>query len=386
MEPQVQDAVSETHKLHAALDKIKLVDRIIALRAKLPTRTRKYPKQSSSCYILHLPKDLFLVIVDYLPAEARAIASLTCSAFRNILRLLSPTRFSPQQYMLYLYALSRPFPSIYVCDVCRRYHRVSDHDTPFMPFPLLNQDCNKGVRDACTSRPLWPEHHHMQLTLKYSRLQKEKNLKPMHSSYLEALLMPYHGIQIKSMIPGITTTITCWAMPKVVKGKYLMKYIWQYENASSSDTADPGRPFTSAGLTVCQHQMIPSFHDFENWIRRARRQRRGWKLNYPRTIRFRPYELDNAAHKAYIGDEEGPEVVGSCPHCPTDFAVQIIGGFARATAWYDLGAEGSHWEPEWRVHDFGRDYRGPWALGHVHVRPQTIRRRYEEDVGRDTAK
>jgi hypothetical protein len=353
---------------------------LTTLRKKLRTLAGKHPKQRPDCYILNLPDEILAIIVNHLSAYARAIVSLTCSAFRNFVRMYSSIRFTRTQYLLYLYALGRPNPDVYVCDECCRFHQVCEDDTPFLPFSSLEQDCEKDIRTACTSRPLWPEHRHLQLAFKYARLQKNNSLEPSYNSHLQELLRPYYGIQINSNTPGLTTTITVWAAPRIIGGKYLMKYMWQYENSTSLELEEADRPFVTTGLIICEHQTIPNANDFEPWILRARNERTFWNMNYPKHIPYRPFELDNAAHKAFNGGAGNPEVVGSCPHCPTDFAVEACAGRARVTAWYDFGAEGSHWVPEWRVLDFGRVGKGAWAKGHLQYKSQNIRQRYEQDV------
>ncbi|KAI0104656.1 hypothetical protein GGR51DRAFT_560918 [Nemania sp. FL0031] len=147
--------------------------------------------------LLQLPVDLIVDIAKFLAPADKVLLSQTCSSMRDCLAKHSnanAAHLSRADYFAYLAGIARGLPEKWVCDCCMALHTIDKYDKPTAKW--RSSRC-----PVYSTRPLWRhsrlhdthhiriQHHHVQLALKYTRLQQRK-----YDSYLRDLLAPYQRI------------------------------------------------------------------------------------------------------------------------------------------------------------------------------------------------
>ncbi|KAJ8129217.1 hypothetical protein O1611_g4416 [Lasiodiplodia mahajangana] len=306
----------------------------VAGRRKPWTQPRK--QQSVNNYLLQLPHELILCINDFLEPPDLVLFTQTCYAMRIILeKHLERTNLNFSERLQFLVAFAREQPEKWVCKKCVTLHPIRKRDTPsaFVQESSCTRMREYGRRRYDTrllSGQIRVEHRHIQLALKYTRLQDER-----YNRYLGALLAPYHDRNFHDVLKTFYS-----AYPKVVMAyngdfTYLLLSTWRYYGTYRQRRGS----FDDFGsLQICPHITV----------------------DHGRVVEVRA---------------EGGEFMGACDHCATDFSIEPTSDSQclDVRVWQDFGPEGSPIDLAWQSHRY-------WHRPNNQSRkPGTIRKLYEED-------
>ncbi|KAI3330155.1 hypothetical protein F4824DRAFT_515854 [Ustulina deusta] len=318
-------------------------------------------------FFLQLPLDVIFMIAEFLDPVDLVLFSQTCDSLRVLFQKHSnATRLSRTEYLSYLTGRARGKPRKWVCEKCMMLHPIFGFDTPAAINQVSTCPRRRGTRYTRTyydkkrrdtrlqCGQIRIEHRHIQLALKYTRLQEGK-----YNSYLQALLSPHHDINFRCKNNAQLETYYS-AYPKVVMGhdgnlRFLLLSTWRYHKGRGNISLD------SIGyLSICPHVALDS--------------RLPWLFHYP------GYALQDVVNRALA--VEGEEQTGACPRCATDFSVQLSCQFLDLHVWQDFGPEGSPVDLAWKTQceDVGLDgVTNCWHWGPtLYHEPGTIRKLYGE--------
>ncbi|KAI0551539.1 hypothetical protein F4679DRAFT_593340 [Xylaria curta] len=348
--------------------------------------------------LLQLPLELIFIIAESLSPADLVLLAQTSRSLRAIFEnQASATRLCSTDYLSFLAGLARGKPEEWVCENCMTLHPIVKLDTPaavnhvsscpyrHVPPYWLRQkgsSCTNYYRKAIRDRPdtyenqyrtdtrlkfsqIRIEHRHVQLALKYTRLQERK-----YSSYLQALLEPHHDTNFRRMTKSQLETRYS-AYPKIVAGhdgnlRFLLWSTWRYYRDLENITFDKiGR------LKICPHVEVerrpPSFRRSPTLVIRE-----SWRKS-----------LQEAMKRVLEAQENGQEYTGACARCATDFSVQLGRRSLDLHVWQDFGPEGSPADLAWATHIAGIGIDGVpnlWSLGPVlHHEPGTIRKLFYKE-------
>ncbi|KAL7892200.1 hypothetical protein HDV63DRAFT_398793 [Trichoderma sp. SZMC 28014] len=304
---------------------------IIKLSTRLIRRVRS--KTHPQTYILQLPVELLLKILDYLPPYSQLLVYQTCRPLRTLVRqhfldgkgdLLATL----EDRLRYLTHLARSTPERWVCAKCCKLHQTCKWDTPVYRGAYHLPACGEGmgyVEDSECKRlandGYAASHRHIELTLKYVRL---KSSKKEHRKHLQRLLAPHHfqtqSPHSISVAEGILAQKSFY--PKVVDGRYLLLTVRTYLGTST-----PVSPQSIKSLLICPHQY--TFGSF--------RRRNEMKIY-----------LDTVFYMAFSAPPNTPFFC-SCLACGTDISIQTSPERILVCAWQDLGPEATVYDPDWEA-------------------------------------
>lgn len=245
--------------------------------------------------------------------------------------------------LLYLTPLARSLPDRWVCVKCCKLHRINGWDTPShdRASDLMCQDGMDTAKRYRACKVGWPayypDHRHVELTLKYTRME---DIKRRHQKYLQRLLAPHHG-PIKGFFDvdeGISAQISVY--PKVVNGRYLLLSIFTYVEGQTKVSRQSIR-----FLEICSHISV--------------------------------YEICNIAYGMKKNFDEAFEIAlsannirkfFSCGLCGTDYSIQASPERYIICVWQDFGPEGTIYDSDWTA--MGRQN------GLVYHEPGSVRKLY----------
>ncbi|KAI0868583.1 hypothetical protein GGS24DRAFT_205683 [Hypoxylon argillaceum] len=277
--------------------------------------------------LLKVPVELIGCIATFLEPADKVLLSQTCRSLRACLRKhSSAAHLSRADYFVYLAGKARELPEQWVCDYCMSLHRINKRDKPTAEWPPSS--CRADVAPAPWRRTrlgdtchIGIEHHHVQLALKYTRLQQ-----PKYDSYLRALLEPCRQKLFNtSGKRWVTHEVRYSAYPRIDTGsdgnpRFLLYSLWQYL-AGGRDLILPNL----GCQRICPHL---EFRD-DNYM-----------------------AYNNCLLQCFLGVFEpsyaDAECRGSCSRCATDFSVMRCGQSLYLQVWQDLGPEGSPLDLAWR--------------------------------------
>ncbi|KAI1192497.1 hypothetical protein F5X97DRAFT_340257 [Nemania serpens] len=303
------------------LSKMKLV----AFARSLWQRPREQPNVKIP--FLQLPAQLVGRIATFLEPADKLLLAQTCRSIRMYLRMHSSMIYlSRADYFAYLACLARELPKQWVCDYCMALHPIDKYDRPtnqWCPrscpvYAELGFWCRGRLRSFYQIRL---EHHHVQLALKYTRLQQRK-----YKSYLRALLQPYAKQPFNTGSSATIAHETRYSTyPRIVAGRdgiprFLLYSVWKYF-AGGRDIV-----FQNLGdQRICPHLLFRdgNFSEDNNNLSQSFL----WALN---------------------PENWGFECRNACPRCATDFSVMLRGRNLYLQVWQDLGPEGSPLDLAWR--------------------------------------
>ncbi|KAL7908254.1 hypothetical protein GGI35DRAFT_453726 [Trichoderma velutinum] len=308
-------------------------------------------KQNLSCPILNLPIEIILLVVERLPKYQQIIISQTCYPLRliilenNKLQNLSPINLDKDQRQEYLFALARGRLNLWACHKCVKLHRINQHDTPMNPQPTIR--CQTSW-DCYIYRVNYEHHHrhipyklfhrHIQLALKYTRLESMGNvLKKTYKDHLNCLLQPVLGV-IRPHEYGMTNKIkgTLSVSPKITTdGEFLIHSRHTFFKDVESVS------IKSVGwLRICLHQFfIPEAHLHKLHIEPCQLVNRQFCSYWWNDLLTNPKSaLGLVVASAFLRETE---VCGSCPFCETDFSVQASPEITIVRVWQRFGSETS---------------------------------------------
>ncbi|KFA79194.1 hypothetical protein S40288_02383 [Stachybotrys chartarum IBT 40288] len=272
------------------------------------------------CRLINLPADVVAVIITRLPPQSRLTLSLTCKTLHRIVHCCPGASLwmSKSQHLEYLCSISRGMSDVWVCEVCRELHSTKGKGSWSCPKENIFQN-NLISATFAGSRMLPPSV--VQMSVKWDRLGLLAEKGP---KYLAAVLRPRRRTVMhhNDQMPDTESTTTFCS--KIVDGRFLHKTVMEYggefQNASEAALEK---------LWVCVHQWI--LKSSTEPLPEGHPNRRYW----------------NALVNSYR--EEGLEVCGSCPACPTDFAVVKTHVGLVVKVWADFGAGETPIDPLWKL-------------------------------------
>ncbi|RYO98547.1 hypothetical protein DL764_007054 [Monosporascus ibericus] len=363
----------------------------LLVRARhLPTILRslwKRPggKQNQDNSFLQFPPELICLVGEFLTPAQLALFSQTCRSLRATLgRRSNAAHLSRTEYFEYLAVRARGLPEQWVCERCMALHPIVKLDAPatrhdFSSCPLAlfttSRDGHLYRRSRGDSRLGYSQfridHHHVQLALKYTRLQHHK-----YNSYLQALMAPHHDMRFGPRAAilhraAIPCKLHYSAYPKVVAGddgnlRFLLLSTWRYHKGREDIS------LRNIGYQrICPHLelndcTVPCLHGDPSHV------------------------LETAVEEALEARGDGRERIGACPRCATDFSVQLTSEYLNLHVWQDFGPEGSPVDLAWKSQSsaHGLDGVPNWRFAGptLYHEPGTIRKLYGPEVPDEAVK
>lgn len=318
---------------------------------------------NTQCFILELPVELIIHLSSFLKPSNCMLLSHTCRSMHRILGTKSTNvchknhaRYTRWQHINYLSLLSKDLPDYWVCEACVTLHIVDEQDVPSVPG---NFTCPLGLgrwrwhvygeQTRIDCRLLSLEHRHVQLALKYMRMKN-----PRYNAYLQALLKPCYvsrfpphmNVFCSELYSAFSSLFEAKysSHPKIVsdpdgKLRFLLLSTWTYDtdrNVFMSREA-------LGELAICPHTQFHSGRNFYYICRNESALEGALNSAFGTIKRYQ-----------YAGMEA---TTGSCPQCPTDFALRVTRQYVEIRAWQDMGTEGSPGDLSWRIHSMGFNHR-----------------------------
>ncbi|KAI1191652.1 hypothetical protein F5B17DRAFT_451268 [Nemania serpens] len=280
--------------------------------------------------LLQLPVELLDYIATFVAPADKVLLSQTCRSMRVCLSKYSSTaHLSCAEYFAYLAGIARQEPKQWVCDFSMALHPIKKRDKPTnrlhpcsCPVSILG-DSRRRTR-LQNPQHIGIEHHHVQLALKYTRLQQRK-----YDSYLKTLLKPYPKKPFKTLGQGCVTHEARYsAYPRIATGsdgnpRFLLYSVWEYfAGGRNIIVHNLGRQ------RICPHLQFRG--DDRNCYS-------AYKNNLFQTFRW-----------ALCPEYAGAEWRNACPRCATDLSVVLCGRTLYLQVWQDFGPEGSPLDLAWR--------------------------------------
>lgn len=283
------------------------------------------------CYILQLPVEILVKILKFLPLYSQLLVNQTCRPLRAITHefLLAgkgdiTAITTPEEKLLYLTHLARSLLDRWVCAKCCKLHQIDEWDIP-LHYISEYLRCEDGLDTTeryrvskLGSPQYYPMHRHVELTLKYTRIEYKKR---RHQKYLQRLLTPHHG-QVRGFFEvakGISARISVY--PKVVNGRYLTLSIMTYLEAQTKVSRR-----SILHIEICSHVSELESCDITYGMRR---------------------NIDEAFDIALSA--ESTQNFFSCGLCGTVYSIQASPERFTICVWQDFGPEGTIYDPEWRA-------------------------------------
>ncbi|KAL7953133.1 hypothetical protein V8C34DRAFT_318434 [Trichoderma compactum] len=316
------------------------------------------------CAILELPNELLMAIMDHLPQHSQMLISQTCRRFQAITHTNLPAQtYRPdtsEERLLYLSRRARSLPDRWVCTECIKLHRINVSDTPANSLHALWVfKCRNGL-EYYGKYGFRLIHRHLQLTLKYTRLNK---LEPKYENYLKSLIAPYHTYLRPNDLDINKVKRKYSVYPKVVNGRYLLHTVWRYYQAKG-----PISMQSMGYILICPHREGHSPTDtpvgfFAGHISPDTQA----EANGAVTI--------DPSQGLYVCIERAfrllhTEVCSSCIYCTTDFSVRASHKEVVVSVWQDFGGEDTAFSPEWSALVF--------KLRCVHYHYGSVRKLYDQ--------
>ncbi|KAI4864314.1 hypothetical protein F4820DRAFT_470651 [Hypoxylon rubiginosum] len=300
--------------------------------------------QNQGSALLRLPLEMIHLITDLLTPVQRVLFSQTCRSLQNGLgRYPNASKLSRIDYFAYLAGHARGLPDQWVCEDCMALHPMTELDTPAAEYfssscplgplgkSLGGHPCLFKVKRMDTRlyyHQIRIEHQHIQLALKYTRLQQ-----PEYNKYLQALLAPHHrGTWKPSFTSCLRTRYS--AYPKVIADddgnlRFMLLSTWRYRRDSYEDIS-----FRNMGYQIICPHLETFYHPMEKLIRAPL------------------HVLEATFEEAFEAGPDGKERTSACPHCATDFSVRLTPTYMDLHVWQDFGSEVSPVDPAWKSHHF----------------------------------
>ncbi|EHK43391.1 hypothetical protein TRIATDRAFT_35020 [Trichoderma atroviride IMI 206040] len=313
-------------------------------------------KPQTNSLILQLPVEIIVKILALLPFHSQLLVYQTCRPLRvityeyfltgkgNVTDLARATR---EDKLLYLTPLARSLPDRWVCVNCCKLHQIDKWDTPLHDtfcylFCQDGMDTTEGYRVSRVGWPhYYPNHRHVELTLKYTRME---DIKRRHQKYLRRLLTPHHGpiMGYFDVAKGISGRISVY--PKVVNERYLLLSIFTYVEGETKVSRQ-----SIKFLEICSHISDQEICNIAY----------GWEKNI------------NEAFETALSANNTQKFF-SCGLCGTDYSIQASPERFVICVWQDFGPEGTIHDVDWRAM--------VCENGLVHHEPGSVRKLYGPHV------
>lgn len=299
------------------------------------------PRSHTRSYLLQLPLEILLEILDLLPPYCLLVVYQTCRPLRaivhqNFLSGRGQMLATLKDKLGYLTCLARSLPDRWVCAKCCKLHQIYWYDVPAYRIytPACDRDTIWPDREDISNRNTYalhmPAHRHVQLTLKYTRSEK---LSWKHRKILQDLLKPHYFPDKERFYTlendGLLEHSSYY--PKVIDGRYVLLFIRTYREGRNKIS-----PHDLRGKGICHHID-------------------GYGLSFSRAI--------DIAFSA-----ENTQLFFCCNSCRTDFSIQASPERVIISRWQDLGPEGTVFDPEWEslLSDLTSVYHQPGSIRNLY--------------------
>ncbi|KAJ3473935.1 hypothetical protein NLG97_g10064 [Lecanicillium saksenae] len=281
----------------------------------------------------NVPFDIVQAIVDHLSLPSLYFLTRTCSTLHSVpfgrLRLETKrTRQASKRKLLEsLTDIARALDDAWVCQECAAIHNAQYTDTPHqraLACPRLHYiPLHRGPRRDSYRL----HHHHVQLAVKYSRLE---NLTAAQQEYLKRLLAPHAWATYQTNAgdaSGKVLVASFTVVPKIVNVRYLKKCTWVLSACLEKSTYR-----LMSALKFCCHMIETPVYQRRNGV-----------------VEMRPHFSRMNWVSAEMIRVSGI-TMGSCYFCATEFHIrrQAVGKKIILESWQDLGPEASIYNPYWR--------------------------------------
>lgn len=325
-------------------------------RMRRPLREIRRPPQHGSA-LLQLPTEVALLVAENLPRYSLHILAQCCTDLRRLImahfRIRNESyRFTWLDRIDYCFCMARERLDVWVCSGCSKLHRVSYEDIPRTLVEGITGSCRffgllQNISgDLCHdgSRLFYIHEAHVQLALKYTRLQDRLN--DLQRAYLRTLLLDRtKRLTERYDSPTSSTGVYCTIKILVPRGHFLL-YIGYWQQHAVSSAAEWHQKVIDSS---CMHQSDPA-------------------TKFAMLPGGMPGRTDRSM------DEQS----GSCRHCATDVSVLTgrVTGRTFVRIWKDLGTEVPQTHPEW-MGRIATTFRHPNEYG-------SARALYEATIGGET--
>ncbi|RYP19051.1 hypothetical protein DL765_003547 [Monosporascus sp. GIB2] len=318
-----------------------------SMRKWLRGEQKEQNQQNLDPPLLQLPPELIYLVAEFFTPADIALFSQTCRSLRAIFgRHSNAAHLSRTEYFAYLAGRARELPEQWVCEGCVALHPIVKRDTPASIYHVSScplgwvtsslTGCRYGeirIDSRLFYGQLRIEHRHVQLALKYTRLQRRK-----YNSYLRALMAPHHNMRYgpRGRLP-LKTHYS--AYPKVVAGddgnlRFLLLSTWRYHKG-----------LEDISLRNIDYQRICPHLRLSHWTSR-------YLCGHPCHV------LEEVVEEALEARGDGQERTGACPRCATDFSVQLTSEYLDLHVWQDFGPECSPVDLAWKSQSADRGLDG----------------------------
>ncbi|KAM3455771.1 hypothetical protein MY3296_002189 [Beauveria thailandica] len=304
--------------------------------------TKRCPVVKKSMFMRMLHPHAIWEIASHLPLVDQLWLSRTCKdlneTMRHILRLNARYAFN-EDVSEALAVLASEQIDKWACGQCRKLHWVNYQDTPHPSTSWTSHVYKPNLFSVPDHSAYSVGHHHVQLTLKYSRRFLAL---ACQRAYLQDLLK-----QCRQWTSSGDLQTLCTMTPRVLKGRYLRKSEWMILCI--------GRHLNYrmiGSVTLCRHlQHAPGIHETS--------------------------PLSTTMAKVF-SEGSAPEI--HCYFCATEFTVKLSSYMGKLIlliqAYQDLGGEGSICEKNWKA--LAWDDRSSTYLGHCALNMLRKRRSVRE--------
>lgn len=272
-------------------------------------------KQNARSPLMKLPKDVFLLIADELPLHAIYFLAQTCRDIRSILHrdwheIINTATLPLIERLRFLFGLSYVLPDYHMCS-CYEMHKIDLQDVPSHRLYRRDRCTNFELRHYNYWNGFKVAFHHVQLSLKYTRL------KGTQDEYLKRLMAP---IRHRHPLLPAPLTSTCIKTPRIIDGRYILQTVIKIVGVNPMrDEEFWARLKRFRTMSLCRH------NDVSRTLRAAREK-----------TKLCEEAFENALSPLALTVADLP---ASCTDCRTDYLVQLQQGEWTFASWQEMGTE-----------------------------------------------
>ncbi|KAL6805361.1 hypothetical protein J3E68DRAFT_421636 [Trichoderma sp. SZMC 28012] len=285
---------------------------------------KKAASDNAKVALLQMPVELICKFTNSMLSVDKMAFAETCRPIHNSIGV---TSFSKDEGELreeqfeYLARRSRDTHNQWVCEECMCQHDIDPTDTPATPVlncpvgDLYRSRYNLSLK-LIARENYWLGRRHVQLALKYTRLYNE--ISAGHQQYLTRL-MATRIYSESHVFDGMPLYLAARITPRIVEGRFFLKSVFEIRQK--------GQPIDKRlliGDHICPHQTY-------------------WTTEATGDSPISKFSM--AVEDAF--NKRGHEMCSYCPHCCTDFSVEVSHQSLRITIWNDLGTESSALDITW---------------------------------------
>jgi hypothetical protein len=366
------------------------MDRIKNHILRLLTRARlvsaKYPRkqQNPDCLLLKLPLELLELVIEQLPISGQMCLLQTCSSVYNSFELPRDrvTFRAKREHPKYLALVARDPPDMWISIKTPRIRFVKRGDLPKLPKspPYLGAPgWDSKALCGFPTGALMVEHKHVQMSIKYSQLEKKTR---WQSKYLQVLLKPYKT----KFNPMLDCPPSKWdasigyfeSYPKVISGRYLL---YTERSFTTNFTSIPALLQLLGPFGPCLHQYTDPKR-YDEYQRQKALDDEMMALTGEAPSYYNSYcmsSLQPQCSEQFFSSiqqataEKNTWVNGYCYWCRTEYSICVTNACITLRAWRDLGGCNAPHNYTWQEH------LSPLVFGPGEMRdPLSIRTLYGE--------